>query len=607
MDQVGKNGELLDTARDCLHFVTTFFDPISVSAAHIYHSALELSPLSSIVRRLYYHRWCNRFPRVVTGIADQWDHSITISGASHYMSCTWSPCGRFVAATSGRGVDIRDALSSELVFTITEPDVHVTCAPAYSPDGRSITYFSETLTILDIQTGGATKIDLCDQTRGRLIVWSLDGGTIATVLQHRDSTSYGVRTSDVASGAMRSLDYLQSSDKPHLWAHDGSFRIMATGWKGSDVVTIEIFEFGFNLTKIESFQIRVDQPEPQVKSFSPTTYRISIWSYDRLCIRDARNSKCLLNEEGSFYSHVFSSDGSLFAASTSSRVCIWKHTSDLYTLWREFPFENPFLVGDSSPQFPLTSSSIMCCSRGFLRVFHLDSPPIIVRNAPLAVLSPCGTYMATAHKLERTVVITNFSFTNFSSQTASQFIDTDMEIRSLALTGNILLVLDIDVIAAWRLTKEGLVDGVSGGRRAGRSNSIWTVLGSRYSGFTLNGQIVIIVSGISIHAYHTETGEVLEPPQMHTHTHDYQYHFQAMYFGQHYLHHHEVGREVPSKGNWQVSWVTLREGWVKDPEGKRRLWIPVEWRDPPYGAGWLSNITTLRLNLADERAIIIMF
>ncbi|KAF9645947.1 hypothetical protein BDM02DRAFT_3062746, partial [Thelephora ganbajun] len=45
--------ELLDIARDYSHFVATFFEPISVSATHIYHSALELSPLSSIVRRRY--------------------------------------------------------------------------------------------------------------------------------------------------------------------------------------------------------------------------------------------------------------------------------------------------------------------------------------------------------------------------------------------------------------------------------------------------------------------------------------------------------------------------------------------------------------------------
>ena len=42
-----------------------FFEFIDVSATHVYHSALELSPLSSVVRKLYYHRRPTPFPRVV--------------------------------------------------------------------------------------------------------------------------------------------------------------------------------------------------------------------------------------------------------------------------------------------------------------------------------------------------------------------------------------------------------------------------------------------------------------------------------------------------------------------------------------------------------------
>ena len=49
MNQVARNEELLGAARDYFQFATKFFEPISVSAPHIYHSALELSPLSSVV------------------------------------------------------------------------------------------------------------------------------------------------------------------------------------------------------------------------------------------------------------------------------------------------------------------------------------------------------------------------------------------------------------------------------------------------------------------------------------------------------------------------------------------------------------------------------
>jgi len=48
-NQAAQDNQLLDTARDYFQFTTTFFEVINISATHIYHSALELSPLSSII------------------------------------------------------------------------------------------------------------------------------------------------------------------------------------------------------------------------------------------------------------------------------------------------------------------------------------------------------------------------------------------------------------------------------------------------------------------------------------------------------------------------------------------------------------------------------
>jgi hypothetical protein len=39
----------------------------------------------------------------------------------------------------------------------------------------------------------------------------------------------------------------------------------------------------------------------------------------------------------------------------------------------------------------------------------------------------------------------------------------------------------------------------------------------------------------------------------------------------------------------------LREGWVRDPEGRHRLWLPVHWRSDENDAYWLDKVTTLRL------------
>ncbi|KAF9778414.1 hypothetical protein BJ322DRAFT_974668, partial [Thelephora terrestris] len=48
-----KESPMLDLVNDCFKFVTTFFEVISESAPHVYHSALPLSPHTSIVQEKY--------------------------------------------------------------------------------------------------------------------------------------------------------------------------------------------------------------------------------------------------------------------------------------------------------------------------------------------------------------------------------------------------------------------------------------------------------------------------------------------------------------------------------------------------------------------------
>src|ERR1700679_526177 len=142
MGQVAPNNFLLNTARDFFNFVTKFFEPINASATHIYHSALELCPESSIVRDLYYHQTSRitHLPRVVIGTPYSWDPTISVSSKDDYEFCTWSPCGQFVAALTGNAVEIRNQLTFELLTTLrpTETTRRSTGPLTYSPDGRSL-------------------------------------------------------------------------------------------------------------------------------------------------------------------------------------------------------------------------------------------------------------------------------------------------------------------------------------------------------------------------------------------------------------------------------------------------------------------------------------
>jgi hypothetical protein len=607
MNQVARDKQLLETARDCFHFVTKFFEPINVSAAHIYHSALELSPLSSVVRRLYYHQRHTPFPRVLVGTPDIWDHDL----AHPYLlfncsSYSWSPCGQFIAGQTQKAVEIHDILTFELLSTLqpTEPSSQLVGMLAYSPDGHSLASLSNTsLIIWDIQTGGVTKEIPYHKAPEGSLVWSLDGRTVGTLALDQNQ-NWVVHIYDITSGARMSSDQFGSCSQPHLWAHDTSFRAMTMD---GQACTINILGVGSVFTKVESFHVtwRIrnawtklfmgEEPSTySVCSFSPITYHISIQTYSRLLILDVRNSGCLLKQRGHFDSHCFSSNGSHFAAYSKDSVHIWKCTSPHYTSWREFQVQgwNSFALG-----FSPTSQSLIAHEYGrALQVWPLDSPPITVHprsHSPLVTPSPCGTYTVASHWGDSTITITSLL-----SQT-SHSIKTGMKIEIFALTGNVLLVKDSRTIAAWRLTGGGAVEGVSGNGRADHHNRIWTIPYHYSNMFVVENQTVTIQDRDSkcIHIYNPGTGEILKPTNSPSSNFCYTGTLHDIYNCYHYPHSYTLGTcNTCPIDNWPVSQTMFREGWAKDPQGKYRLWIPAKWRKPEVDGAWFCDSTTLNLS-----------
>jgi len=628
LNQVARDHQLLNTARDYFHFATTFLELIESSATHVYHSALELSPLSSIVRKCYCHQRLHPLPRVVTGILDSWNPSTTVSTKhTYYLSSTWSPCGQFVAAVAEEVVEIRDALTLELLSTLQSIKVatRLRRGLAYSPDGCFMAGCSDTaIVIWDIQTGGeVNKIDCEVTSDGLEFVWSLDGKTIGTV-SPRVLGTITVHTYDVASGAVLLSSTVQSIGGVYLWAHDKSFQIATTAW-GHKCWTINIFEVGSGLTKIKSFPFQLNSP-PGV--FSPTTYRISISTAGdhkhgpELLILDVCNSEVLLQETGSYWRLSFSPDGSLFAAFSRDYLYIWKCISGHYTRWREFH------QAPTELQFSPTSSSILGHASTLLHVLHLDYSPAALttksvtpaHGRPRDAYPSHGTYIATTHSGESTITITNLHSQN---PTPCQFIDIDFEILEIVLTGNVLLVKGSERIVAWLLTEEGPVDGIFGNTRADHSDSLWEVstrafitgwarlLGQggsdsdndAYLDFVVEDKVAAIRhSGCVIRVYHTGTGEILKSDKAPLNT---GYHFHNPHQDECNLYHHSLYKHhEPLKNDWPVSQTTLQEGWVKDPEGKHWLWLYPHWRSGWNDVDWFNKATTLRLKNSSELIII---
>jgi len=587
-----------------------FFEPINVSATHIYHSALELTSLSSIIRKLHYHRRPTPLPRVVYGIPESRDPSISIpSRRSFRESCSWSPCGRFVAIRVEDAVMIRDALTFELVSTLKlfhPPFIGATPLPSYSPDGKFLGCTDiRGITIWDIQTGGVAKRIPCyqsDSERFGRLVWS-SCGRLVGVLSDRT-----IRTFDVASGTALPPIRLDSYGA-YLWAHNESFRVMTRNHHSRS--PMDIFDVVPALTEIESFLeegkyklltfpatlIRIEsfleEGKYKLSSFSPITYHISgsVQNPAQLVILDLRTGKILLNEEGIFNSdsHMFSPNGNRFVASQSASILVWNYDGAVYIPWRQFPFPIDHKVHDII--FSPTSSSILVTFHDTIRLWRLDKPTIssATRTPQLEISS--DTHVATARYQGRTITITNFLL-----PATSQFIDTSLKITGIGFTGNVLLVKGTTVVAAWLLTEEGRVSN-AGNKRASYNNRIWTMSVSQYScpKFSVGGGTGLIKSGNTLRFYNSTTGEVLNSAQASSRFNG------PWYFFHDSLQAHDHCSNPPEE--WKPSVTTGTNGWLKDHQGKCLLWLPTEWRN--WNMEWLPDILTMKLISRDEQPIVI--
>ena len=131
-------------------------------------------------------------------------------------------------------------------------------------------------------------------------------------------------------------------------------------------------------------------------------------------------------------------------------------------------------------------------------------------------------------------------------------------------------------------------------------------------GFLTEGEIGAIMwysHGNLIRAYHTKTGEILNLGG----SHDFNaqgYWFRvdhSSFDGPNRYHTDSYKLHEPPECRWPVPGAIFQEGWVKDPEGKHRLWLPPRWRLPWIRTDWLDRVTTLRLKPGPSETVIIKF
>ena len=175
-------------------------------------------------------------------------------------------------------------------------------------------------------------------------------------------------------------------------------------------------------------------------------------------------------------------------------------------------------------------------------------------------------------------------------------------ISGLALTNYTLVVVSSKTILAWQLTEGGMVKGVSGDRRAGRVDSIWIITPQAFipPEFFVEGQIGFIKLLASVFSYCLRTGQEYgytskpPPPLPHRSLKDTSR-------GRYHIRYSKPSlQDDLSEDNLPVSQPAFQEKWVKDPEGKHQLWLPVEWRAAVGCVEWSHYIPTLQFELPGE-------
>ena len=401
---------LPNTAVDFLRFVTEFFDVIRQSGPHIYHSALLLTPQSSVVRKLYSDQIWSPVSKVVNGIPTSWDSCTASAGTKReVVHAVWSPCGQFIAASFQGKIQIQDSNTLERLSVFDPPRLEYPPSDeflAFSPDRRLLAYVFEfgdmlvvfpvsasTLTstprcqtayvsVWDVQTGVAI-IDIHVSQFG-VLVFSGNCRTI-TLLGSNDilydeangtfSTYDGVNGTHICKGELpASSEFLPGAH----WAYEESLRFSMSSESDAEL-TVNIWELRPTSTPpfhvVESFTVSLYDGET---SFSHVSFHASFTTETEVVILDLRDSRTLLQVGPAHPPYTplghFSPDGCFFACGTQEgEICIWKNSFASYVPWSTLRPRLPFSGFSFSP----ITSSILAWGPDGVQLLEPGNHPVV--------------------------------------------------------------------------------------------------------------------------------------------------------------------------------------------------------------------------------------
>ena len=324
--------------------MTTFFGVINTSSPHIYHSALPLSPKTSIVWKLYKPH-SHPLTRVVYGLPTSWEQSVTSVGfTSSIKTAVWSPCSKFIAVAWGRfeyggTIEILDAGTLGQLSILPLYKQSITRCLIFSPDTSLLTWIGQNpdwIISWDVQTGvqvSAISIELLKNPWGHVSATFSTCGTVIGVHSCNTNTST-ISTYNVLSGTHTYSHSVKRLELWEVWTHGECLRYAVLKSKSR---TINIWGVGFTTTdtlaKVESLSLPDNFPSKGIPHFYPVLSRVAFSVNGRYYIWDTKHSKSLLSSKDitSFRGAPFSSDGHFLACEIDdSKVEIWKESSTGY-------------------------------------------------------------------------------------------------------------------------------------------------------------------------------------------------------------------------------------------------------------------------------------
>jgi len=617
----------LDLISDCFQFVNGFFDAISISAPHIYHSALFLSPKTSIVQKLYGPQ-VNPLARVVHGALTSWGQSIAIKGCPTGISqAIWSPCSKHIAIAQASGeIAVLDAVTLKQLHTLHIEHIFKWKKLIFSPDGYLLTAQSWSIqsqscqtVSWDLQTGGLVSKIGGNETFD-LMSFSGCGAMLGGLFGL--SGTQGIVIYDIISGTQISSHSLPGPDVITIWTHGQCLQFATI-----DLGSVIIWEVSFTSTnapiQVASFLVPFTFNFSDGVTFLPTLSQLSFIHQGRIIVWDALHQKILLDSTDV-------KDPRDVSFSTGGHFLICRGGAGEYHLWKEspdgyLPHQNslPSEIGTRAVVSP-NGEAIILFENFQLQLWHINfhtySPTISPQHSQhverfLTEFSPDGSLVAITEQLDDMVTILDVKSGN-----PQLVIDTGIPIYGIRVTESSIITVSDEEAVTWELPTGNCVLNAQG--NINNSTQITTFnlpqINCRYASISPDLNYVAFLGSEYLYICSMDTGEQLAiiesdwglpgftldgvgvwcagyPSGSLRACVDQWEIFRDNESGIFEL--KEIGRNKTPLSDfpWHSAcgYQVTDDGWVLSSNGKLLLWLPHQWQSEELERQWSGNFLAL--------------